>query len=96
LVFLEPAIEEEEPGFLGLAGEDEGLRAGAVFGGVFGGRGAAFGRGGAGAARVAFFGLGLVVVHLLSELSVKEGVRGFEKIWGKLLKVREKLFFEKL
>ena len=29
-------------------------------------------------------------------MSVKEGVRGFEKIWGKLLKVREKLFFEKV
>jgi hypothetical protein len=52
---LEPAIEEEEPGFLGFEGEDEGLGAGTVFGGIFGGGGAAFGRGGAGAARVAFF-----------------------------------------
>jgi hypothetical protein len=29
-------------------------------------------------------------------LSVKEGVRGFQKIWGKLLIVGEKIFLEKL
>ena len=56
MVFLEPAVEEEKPGLLGFAREDEGLGAGAVFGGIFGGGGAAFGRGGAGAAAVAFFG----------------------------------------
>ena len=43
MVGLEPAIEEEELGFLGLAGEDEGSGAGAVFDGIFGGGGAAFG-----------------------------------------------------
>jgi hypothetical protein len=65
LVGIEPAIQEEEPGFLGLEGEDEGLGAGAVFDGIFGGGGAAFGGSGASAAAVAFFGfgLGLVVVH---------------------------------
>jgi hypothetical protein len=40
LVFLEPAVEEEKPGFLGFTGEDEGLGAGAVFDGVFWRRGA--------------------------------------------------------
>jgi hypothetical protein len=68
-----------------------------VFGGIFGGGGAALGGSGAGAAAVAFLGFGIFgVVHLLSELSVKGGVRGFQKIWGKLLKVSEKIFWQKL
>ena len=49
--------EDELPGFLGFVREDEGLGAGAVFDGVFGRGGAAFGRSGAGAAAIAFFGL---------------------------------------
>jgi hypothetical protein len=53
---LEPAIEEEKPRFLGFKGEDESLGAGAMFDGIFGGSGATFGRSGAGAAAVAFFG----------------------------------------
>jgi hypothetical protein len=70
-----------------------------VFDGIFGGGGSAFGRGGAGATTVAFslFGIQLLVgaggffehfgvEHLRSALSVAEGVRGFEKIPGKLLK----------
>ena len=65
MIFLEPAVEEEKPGFLGFAREDEGLGAGAVFGGIFGGGGAAFGRGGAGAAAVAFFLFGLFGLALL-------------------------------
>ena len=66
---MEPAIEEEEPAFLFFVGEDEGLGAGAVFDGIFGGGGAAFGGSGASAAAVAFFGFGFEcfgVVHLLS------------------------------
>ena len=78
--------EDELPGFLGFVREDEGLGAGAVFDGVFGGGGAAFGGSGAGAAAIALFGFGVplligtdgVVVnfgveHLLSVLSVEEG-----------------------
>ncbi len=64
-----------------------------MFDGIFGGGGAAFGRGGTGAAAVAFFVVGLSglpllagngrivekfgVVHLLSELSVEGGRSGF-------------------
>ena len=89
LVVAAPAVEKEKPGFLGLAGEDEGLGAGAVFDGIFGRGGAAFGRSGAGAATIAFFGFGfrlligsdrvvenLGVAHLLSELSVDGGRSG--------------------
>ena len=90
---MEPAVEEEEPAFLFFVGEDEGLGAGAVFDGIFGGGGATFGRRGTGAAAVAFFVVGLSglpllvgsgrivekfgVAHLLSELSVTGGRAGF-------------------
>ena len=79
---MEPAVEEEKPAFLFFVGEDEGLGAGAVFGGIFGGGGAALGRGGAGAAGIAFFGFERFgVVHLLSELSVTGRRAGFQKIF---------------
>ncbi len=94
---------------LGFAGKDEGLGAGTVFSGVFGGGGAAFGRGGTGATGVAFFWFGIQlligaggffenfgVVHLLSELSVTDGVRSFEKIRRRLLIVGEIIFSTKL
>ena len=52
-----PVGEKKLPVFLRFVKEDEGAGAGAVLDGVFGGGGAAFGRSGAGAATVAFFGL---------------------------------------
>ncbi len=51
-----PAGEEFEPVLFRFVGEDEGLGAGAVFGGVLRTGGAAFRRRWAGAAAVAFFG----------------------------------------
>jgi len=81
--------ENEFPGFFGFVGEDEGAAASTVFDGVSGRGGAAFGRSGAGAAAVTFFGFGVplltgsdgvirnfVVEHLLSELSVEGGRAG--------------------
>jgi hypothetical protein len=81
LIGFEPATEEEEPGFLGFEGEDEGLGAGAVLDGIFGGVGAAFGRGGAGAAAVAFFGFEIFgVVHWLSYVQCGGRACGVPKI----------------
>lgn len=82
---MEPAVQEEFPGLFGFTGKDEGMGAGAVFGGVLRGGGAAFGGRGAGAAGVAFFGFGVPLhgggegreifgfAHLLSDLSVEGG-----------------------
>ncbi len=60
-----PVAEEEEPGFFKFAGEDEGVGAGAVFDGVLGGLGAAFGGSGSGAAGIAFYGLGWLGLELV-------------------------------
>jgi hypothetical protein len=76
LVGLAPAAEKEQPGLFGLAGEDEGMRAGTVFGGIFGRDGAPFGGSGSGAAGVAFFGFGVGREHVIPESSVMGGVQG--------------------
>ena len=93
LIGLAPAAEEEKPGFLRFTGEDEGLGAGAVFGGIFGRGGAAFGGGGAGAAAVAFFGFGVGVEHLISEPSVRGGRSGWRKILGQVVDCGEENFY---
>ena len=57
LMHFAPLGEKKLPVFVGFVREDERAGAGTVLDGVFGRGGATFGRSGAGAATVAFFGL---------------------------------------
>ncbi len=76
-----PVGEKGFPLFLRFVREDESAGAGAVFGGILRRGRAAFGRSGAGAATIAFFGFGIFgVVHLLSALSVTGRRARFRKI----------------
>jgi hypothetical protein len=60
LIAAEPGFEELEPVGFAFVAEDEGFGAHAVTGGVAGGDGSAFSRGGAGLAGVAFFDFGMI------------------------------------
>ena len=78
-----PVGDEGFPLFLGCVRKDESTGAGVVFDGVFRGGGAAFGRSGAGAATIAFFGFEIFgVEHLLLSpvwgwaFTVSENLRG--------------------
>jgi hypothetical protein len=94
LVGLAPAAEKEQPGLFGFTGEDEGMRAGTVLGGILRRDGATFSGSGSGAAGVAFFGFGVGIEHVILSRVSWEACRAAGKKLGKWLIVGRRFLRE--